>query len=110
MTHAVEVERLQLGRVNDVPDRYLGGRPSKDVAAASTTRAGDDSCAPQAQQDLLDVVGRQSFLPRNLASVDRPQLCSLGEVERADDAVLCPSGYPHIVTIRVGGDLDKATK
>jgi len=56
MTHAVEVERLQLGRVNDVPDRYLGGGPSKDVAAASTTRAGDDSCAPQAQQDLLDVV------------------------------------------------------
>src|SRR5947209_1164962 len=108
MTHAVEVERLQLGRVNDVPDRYLGGRPSEDVAAASTTRAGDDSCAPQAQQDLLDVVGRQSFLPRNLASVDRPQLSSLGEVQRADDAVLCPRSNPHVLRIRRDGSSDKA--
>src|SRR5206468_9590765 len=67
MTDTMEVERLQLRSVDDIPDRNLGSWSGEDVAATRATRAGDDARTPQSTQDLFDVVGGEAFLPRNLA-------------------------------------------
>src|SRR4029078_13726456 len=56
MADAVQVKRLQLGRVDAVAYRNLSRWPGEDVPSARPTSAGDDPRAPQPQQDLLDVI------------------------------------------------------
>ena len=101
MTHTVEIKGLQLGSVDDIPDRDFRRRLGQNVSASCAARAGDHAGTPQPQKDLLYVIGREALLPGNFAPVDWPELAALGKVQRAYHAVLGPSGYPHVFTLGI---------
>ena len=109
MTDAVEIERLELGRVDDVTNRHLACRLRENVSSSRASRAGNHSRPTQPEQDLLDIVCRQPFLSRYLTAVDRAQIRSPGEVERTNDAVLRPRCDPHALTIETARALDKGS-
>src|SRR5688500_13060006 len=94
--HAVEVERLQLGRGDDVAHRDLPRLLRERVAAMGAPRALHDVGAPQAQEDLLDVIDRQLLPRRDFAAGDRPLAIAAGQVQRADHAVLGERRDSHV--------------
>src|SRR5438876_11263076 len=107
MAHAVEIERLELRCVDYISDRNLGRRPCKDVPAAGASGARDDTGAPEPEKYLLDVIGRQALLTRDLPPVHGPEFGPLGEVERANHAVFSPGRYPHAFRIGIKPCSDK---
>src|SRR3954471_15397851 len=107
MTDAVEIESLQLRRMDDVAYGDLSWRSRQDITSARATSAGNHTGTPQPQQNLLDIICGKAFLPRDFTPVDGPQIGALRKVEGADHAVLGPGCYPHILTIGRAGALDK---
>jgi hypothetical protein len=93
--HAVEVERAELGRRDDLANGDLDRWARQRVTAAGAAGAVDQTGAPQAQQDLLDVIRREPLSGRDLASSDRPLARPLREVEGADQSVFGPRCDAH---------------
>src|SRR5438876_6334469 len=73
----------------------------RSVSALGATDRVHQAGAPQAQEDLLDVVVRQPLLLGELARRDRPLPRTLREVHGDDQPVLGPGGDAH--GINMGG-------
>src|SRR5439155_17709807 len=101
MAYAVKIERLELRCVDYISDRTLGRRSGQDISATRAAGAGDDAGASKSQKNLLDVVRRKPFLACDLPPVHRAKIGPLGEVERANHAVLGPGRYTHAFTIGI---------
>src|SRR5687767_11277175 len=99
MGDTMQVEGGELRRSNDVAHGDLFGRLRECVSPASATRALHEAGPAQPQQNLLDVVDRQALARRDITARDRALRSAARQVERADDAVLGESRYPHECTI-----------
>lgn len=107
MRYAMKVERGKLRCRDYVANGNQACRPSQQVAPASATHAAHDTCTPQAEKNLLDVVARE-FLPLcDMTACDWPIRSSTREMERADEAVFGPSGYAHVWRIDASKGSDK---
>src|ERR1051325_663749 len=99
MRDAMQVEGLQLRRRDDVADgdffRSLGER----VSPAGATRALHDSRTTETQQNLLDVIHRQTFALREIATRDRTLPNSPREMESANHTVFRERRYAHESTL-----------
>src|ERR1700752_519334 len=81
---AIHFKRDVLGCLDDIFHADLLRYAPEQIAAASPPDRLDESRAPQAQQDLLDVVMRQPFLLGELARRDRTLPRTLREINRND--------------------------
>src|SRR5574341_1037281 len=114
---AIHLERHMLGRLDDILHTHVLWRARKQVSAARTPDRLDESRAPQAQQDLLDVVVRKAFLLGELARGDGTLPRTLGEMDRNDQAVLRPGCNAHgrnmrerLSGFKLGADTDSRLK
>ncbi len=64
-------QRHVLGCFDDVLDADRLGRTREQVAAPRAAHRLDEPGAPEAQQNLLDIVVRKALLPGQLAGRDR---------------------------------------
>src|SRR4051812_15991311 len=64
---AVDLESLTLRRAHDVPHRDGGGVASQEIPALGAPDALHQSGPPEAQQDLLDVIGGKPLAVGQLA-------------------------------------------
>src|SRR3954468_22938631 len=94
---AVDLESLTLGGAHDIPHRDGAGVPGQEVPALGAPNALHQSGAPQAQQDLLDVVSREPLAVGQLAGGHGAvaRAAALGKMDGDDEAVLGPGGDPH---------------
>src|SRR5919198_3337041 len=100
MEIAVDFEGDVLRRLDHIFDTD-GLRVARQVVAAfGATHRVDQSRAPQAQQDLLDVVVRQALQLGQLARRDRSLPCPLREVQGDDQTVLGPGSDAHTINMR----------
>jgi hypothetical protein len=106
----MEIESLELRSMDYVSDRNLSRRAGENISTPRAPRAGDDARPSQPEENLLDVVSRKAFLSRNLAPIYRSQIGPLGEVERANDAVLGPGSNPHAFRIGIRDGSDKGNE
>jgi hypothetical protein len=90
-----------------ISDRNLGRRPCEDIPTAGAAGARDDAGAPKSEENLLDVVSWKAFLARDLPPIYRAEIGPLGEVERANHAVLGPGRYSHTLRIDINAVGDK---
>ena len=95
VTHTVQVEGGQFGRLQHVLDRDFTRGPGERVPALRTTRALHDVCPTQTQHDLLDVVCRKLLTFGDFTSGNGSIHRTARQVERADEPVFCPSSYTH---------------
>src|SRR6185436_17702053 len=84
MKVAVHFEGHVLGGLDDVLHTDVVRLARQQIAAPRAPDRLDQSRAPQAQQDLLDVVVRKPFLLREFASRDRTLPRPLRELDRND--------------------------
>src|SRR5262245_47417132 len=94
---AVDLEGLTLGGAHDIPDGDGDGVPGQEVPALCAPDALHQSGPPEAQQDLLHIVGREPLTVGQLtggygAVAGAP---ALGKMDGDDEAVLGPGGHPH---------------
>jgi hypothetical protein len=73
-----------LRRLDDILHADFLWLAREHVSAAGAANGLDQSRAPQAQQDLFDVVVRETFLLGQLAGSDRTLARPLGEMNRDD--------------------------
>ena len=97
---AMQVERAELRRRNHFAHGDLVRRLREHVAAARTTRAVHETSAPEAKENLLDVVRRQPLTRRDLAPRDWPFAGSLCQVEGADESILGPRRDAHALKLQ----------
>ena len=81
---AVHFEGHVLRRFDDVFDADGLRRPGQQVAAARPTDGIDQTGAPQAQQNLLDIIVGESLLLGELTSSDRALPRALRKMTRDD--------------------------
>src|SRR5688500_7974491 len=93
--------------MDHIANRDLVRRLGQYVPAARPPGARDDTGTPQPEQDLLDIIAWQALDPRDLATVDRPQLGSLRQMESANHPILGPRRYPHSNRIEISFRSDK---
>ncbi len=102
MEIAVDFERDVLRGLDHVLDRDRLRLTRQVVAPLGAAHRVDQARAPQAQQDLLDIVVRQLLVLRQFArrhgSLPRP----LGEVQGDDQTVFGPGGDAHRSNMRPG--------
>jgi len=78
---AVDFERHVLGGLNYILDADRLRLPREVVAPLRSAHGLHQATAPQAEEDLLDVVVGESFLLRELARRDGALPRALGEVQ-----------------------------
>src|SRR3989449_10899984 len=100
MEIAVDFEGDVLRGLDHVLDGDDVGLTGEVVAALGTTNRVHQAGAPQAQENLLDVVVRQPLLLGELARRDRPLPRALREVHGDDQPVFGPGGDAHWVNMR----------
>src|SRR5690606_19653643 len=98
---AVDLEGLVLARGHHVVDGHRRSVARQEVATLRAAYRLHDPGATEPEQDLLDVVGRQSLRLRQLARGDRPTARhpAMRQVDRDDQRVLGPGGDTHLVNI-----------
>ena len=95
VAHAMEIERLELRRLNHFADRGLSGRLCKRIPATCASSARDDARSPQTKENLLHVIGGKLLALRDVAAVYGTLTRAPREMKRADHAILRPGRYPH---------------
>src|SRR6266542_2425766 len=93
MEIAVDFEGDVLRGLDDVLHRDRLRVTREVVAALGAADRIDQAGAPQAEEDLLDVIVGKPFLLGELARRDRPLARPLGEVQGNDQTILGPGGY-----------------
>src|SRR6266550_8283176 len=100
MEVAVDLAGDVLGRLDDVFDRHGLRFTRQRIATLGAAGRLHESRAPEAQQDLFNVVVRQAFLIGEFARRYRPLPRALGEMEGHDEAVFSPGGDAHNCNMR----------
>ena len=95
----MQVERRRLGCSDHGANRNRIGIVGELVAATRTTRTANDVCSPQPQENLLDVIDRQTLSGSDVAAGDRTLRDTSRQVQRTDDAILGQSGNAHSWTL-----------
>jgi hypothetical protein len=98
--YAMQIEGRQLRRGDHVTNGDLVGRACKHVAAVRATDTLHDVGATKAQENLLDVVGRQPLLGRQVASRNRSLGGPTGQVDRTDESIFRPRRNAHDTQLR----------
>ncbi len=106
---AVQIEGGELRRVDHISYRDSAGVARELIATLRSTRASDDPGTPHSQKDLLDVVRRETLGCSNIAPCHRPLVTAPRQVQRADQAILCPRRNSHVFTIDTAAGADKRT-
>ena len=78
--YAVEIERRGFGRRNHVADRDVVRVFGQCVSAVRTARAPNETGAPQAKENVLDVIRRQLLTLGDFAPSDRSVGDATGKV------------------------------
>ena len=95
MTIAVHFEGAVLGCFQHVLHGDFVGCARQLVAAAGAAQRRHDARAPQAQQDLFDVVAGKPLSFGELAGGDRTFAEPAGELNADDETVFCPGSDAH---------------
>src|SRR5712692_9437962 len=95
MRHAMEVERLKLRGGDDVANRDGLRVARQRVSTVCASGALHDAGAAHPNQDLFDIVDGQPLARSDVATRHWTFTNALGQMQRADDAVLGEGSYPH---------------